>query len=77
MNIYKLKRIGPVSYDEFSGFIVVAPDGIEARAAAQAKDGTASKETTWTDSDKSTCHAIGVALVTTLEGVALHSFHAG
>lgn len=75
MNLYVLRRIAEVNYDEYEGFVVRAVSEEHARAlAAEGINWSKNERAVWLFADKSTCELL------TSEGadeVILESFHAG
>ncbi len=73
MHLWLVKRIGPVDYDEYEGFLIRAESEQRAREMAEAKRADEEKGT-WADPERSSC-----TLVTAegAEEILLEDFNAG
>ena len=71
MNIYVLKRLGRVSYDECEGFVIVASIEEDARLLANRESGDEGK--IWDDPAKASCKIVDSGV----EGIVIEAFRAG
>lgn len=60
MNIYLLQYRGNIGYDEFAGFVIVAPSGLAARLLAAKASGDEGQKC-WVTEAKTSCVLLGPA----------------
>lgn len=77
LNIYLLSNLEGAGYDQYDGFVVIAPNEESARKLVKREGSLGLPKAFWQNQDKSSCERIGTAEKGQKQGIILSDFNRG